>query len=524
MSRIVTFYSYKGGVGRTFALANIAVLLARRGKRVLAMDWDLEAPGLHRYFQSWLAPPPPSKKTGIIHLLNQAAASLESDWRSHVLEVKIDKKLALSLIPSGDQSSGYADHVRAFSWSTFFEQQNGGETLERWRAEWKNDFDFVLIDSRTGITDSGGVCTIFLPDILVLVFTANEQSFECGKQVALGIQKARLELAVQRPPLTIMPLLGRFDGRDEVDEAKHWLDRFAVELKPFYDDWLPSRFEVRQVLELTKVPYITKFSFGEPLPVISHGIRDPDWPGFYLDKIAELLYSDFNEVSRILGPYEDEIIHSRETISAIELVRTLVEEGKYDDARQNVNDLSEELSDLKQTLFEQIDEHYKTQQHIESVVEEASRLVRSGQFQTAREAISILPGKSRQLLLLKENLLNQVIEAERQQAEHNQIEEAIEKARKVTESGRFQMARMIILNLPEKSKEATLLKENFLRQIDEVEKRTISDIMRQLIKNFPILFDEYSAQKKIEFLFGKGLTPEEVVDTFIKNIKSQPKK
>ena len=38
MSRIVTFYSYKGGVGRTFALANIAALLAKKGKRVLLMD------------------------------------------------------------------------------------------------------------------------------------------------------------------------------------------------------------------------------------------------------------------------------------------------------------------------------------------------------------------------------------------------------------------------------------------------------------------------------------------------------
>ena len=51
MSRIITFYSYKGGVGRTLALANIGVLLAKRGKRVLLMDWDLEAPGLDRYFR-----------------------------------------------------------------------------------------------------------------------------------------------------------------------------------------------------------------------------------------------------------------------------------------------------------------------------------------------------------------------------------------------------------------------------------------------------------------------------------------
>src|SRR2546423_14252158 len=50
---IITFYSYKGDTGRSMALANVACLLARQGKRVLMIDWDLEAPGLHRYFHSW---------------------------------------------------------------------------------------------------------------------------------------------------------------------------------------------------------------------------------------------------------------------------------------------------------------------------------------------------------------------------------------------------------------------------------------------------------------------------------------
>ncbi|MCP4219822.1 MAG: ParA family protein, partial [bacterium] len=47
---IFTFYSYKGGVGRTMALANIAELFYRDGKKVLMIDWDLEAPGLERFF------------------------------------------------------------------------------------------------------------------------------------------------------------------------------------------------------------------------------------------------------------------------------------------------------------------------------------------------------------------------------------------------------------------------------------------------------------------------------------------
>src|SRR5262245_1267249 len=54
MGRVITFYSYKGGTGRSMALANVAWILASNGKRVLAIDWDLEAPGLHRYFQPFL--------------------------------------------------------------------------------------------------------------------------------------------------------------------------------------------------------------------------------------------------------------------------------------------------------------------------------------------------------------------------------------------------------------------------------------------------------------------------------------
>src|SRR2546423_416248 len=42
----VTFYSYKGGTGRSMALMNVAAILADRGKKVLVVDFDLEAPGI----------------------------------------------------------------------------------------------------------------------------------------------------------------------------------------------------------------------------------------------------------------------------------------------------------------------------------------------------------------------------------------------------------------------------------------------------------------------------------------------
>ena len=45
--RTITYYSYKGGVGRTLLVANTAKYLSTLGKTVFALDLDLEAPGLH---------------------------------------------------------------------------------------------------------------------------------------------------------------------------------------------------------------------------------------------------------------------------------------------------------------------------------------------------------------------------------------------------------------------------------------------------------------------------------------------
>ena len=64
--RIFTFYSYKGGTGRSMALANFAWLMAASGKRILVIDWDLEAPGLHRYFRPFLIDPDLFETDGLI--------------------------------------------------------------------------------------------------------------------------------------------------------------------------------------------------------------------------------------------------------------------------------------------------------------------------------------------------------------------------------------------------------------------------------------------------------------------------
>src|SRR5258708_34998454 len=72
-AQITTFYSYKGGTGRTMLLANVAWILAAAGKRVLVIDWDLEAPGLHRYFAPFLIDKELTSTPGVIDLVTEYA-------------------------------------------------------------------------------------------------------------------------------------------------------------------------------------------------------------------------------------------------------------------------------------------------------------------------------------------------------------------------------------------------------------------------------------------------------------------
>ena len=238
MGSIITFYSYKGGVGRTMALANIAVLLARQGLRVLAVDWDLEGPGLHRYFSEFLIQP--TGAGGLLELLDQSRelAGITSAWENYASLVTVERNTTLTLISAGRFDSDYEKRVLSFGWTEFFRDRNGGEALEALRNEWRERFDVTLIDSRTGITDAGGICTVQMPDILTLVFTANRQSLDGVKQVAQRAQQARQSLAFDRSSILVFPLASRFDGRTEFRESQQWLKTFADELGVFYCDWL----------------------------------------------------------------------------------------------------------------------------------------------------------------------------------------------------------------------------------------------------------------------------------------------
>lgn len=310
MSSIVTFYSYKGGVGRSMALANVAVLLAKRGLRVLVVDWDLEAPGLERYFsyfESTEAAP------GLLRLCMAARDKGKADYRRFASTIDTKTPNPITLLASGRETDdSYSTNLEEFDWEAFF-AAGGGAFIEQLRERWKSDFDVTLIDSRTGLSDTGGICTIQMPDIVVGMFTANLQSLYGVRDVVQLAQQARQTLAYDRAPLSVLPLPARW-GVQEFQETQIWLDRIAEATSEFFADWLPKGVAPRDVIEAIKIPQVAYFGFGERLAVVEQGTSDPQGMGFAYAKVASFIESDFKKVDALIG--EQKLAAARESVEA----------------------------------------------------------------------------------------------------------------------------------------------------------------------------------------------------------------
>ena len=79
----------------------------------------------------------------------------------------------------------------------------------------KSAFDFIFVDSRTGVTDFSGITTVLLPDVLIFQFTANNQSLQGSCDVVRRAKEARQQLPLDRPALLTMPIPSRFEQREE---------------------------------------------------------------------------------------------------------------------------------------------------------------------------------------------------------------------------------------------------------------------------------------------------------------------
>ncbi|HEV2637488.1 MAG TPA: FxSxx-COOH system tetratricopeptide repeat protein [Actinocrinis sp.] len=230
--KVVTFYSYKGGTGRTMALANTAWILAANGKRVLVTDWDLESPGLHRFFRPFLDPDAISATHGVIDLIREyqwATSRLEPRSVDFHLEFARVQRYAISLdwefpnggrldfLSAGRQNRDYSSTVASINWDEFYTEHGGGLFFDALGEDMRRNYDYTLIDSRTGLSDIADICTVHLPDILVDCFTLSDQGIEGAATIARTIADNYAERGIR-----ILPVPMRIDEgeKEKVDAGR----------------------------------------------------------------------------------------------------------------------------------------------------------------------------------------------------------------------------------------------------------------------------------------------------------------
>jgi len=155
----------------------VAAALAMRGRRVLVVDFDLEAPGLTTYpiFSQVQA------ERGLVHYVQEY---LQTDTAPDVEEFiaqdvwRCDEGGTISVMASGSQDPQYSLRFSEINWRTLYTERQGYLFFEDLKHQWRDfgKFDYVLIDSRTGHTDIGGICTRQLPDAVVAMFQPTEQN------------------------------------------------------------------------------------------------------------------------------------------------------------------------------------------------------------------------------------------------------------------------------------------------------------------------------------------------------------
>jgi MinD-like ATPase involved in chromosome partitioning or flagellar assembly len=291
--RVITFYSYKGGTGRSMAVANVAWMLALNGERVLVVDWDLEAPGIHRYFHPFLADkdllqtdglldfvercagraavsssPLPEQDVDIVEyvsLLNWPSAS-PLRWEAFGPNARID------LLAAGRQGPTYTRKLNAFNWIDFYEKLGGRRIVEIARRQLVDVYDYVLIDSRTGVSDTSGICTVEMPDTVVVCFTLNDQSILGASAVAQSIRDQRAAKPVSRgasatssppasPTFRIFPVPTRVEVFSEQTKRQIALALAQQKFSTFIDHISPERRE--RYWGAVQLAYVPFFAFEE---------------------------------------------------------------------------------------------------------------------------------------------------------------------------------------------------------------------------------------------------------------------
>ena len=208
--KTVTFYSYKGGVGRSLALVNIASRLIEFGKSVCLLDFDLEAPGLNCKFGYDTE----QIKKGIVDYVYDFAnnGTLNQDIRPYTVRIPDGTNNPMLkpsyLIPAGNSHSQiYWKKLSAINWyDLIYENEDGIAFLLDLKEKIETQLkpDYLLIDSRTGISEISGIALSLMAEEVVVLAANNKENLEGVSKIIKGLKNSTYKLTTSNPSITFV--------------------------------------------------------------------------------------------------------------------------------------------------------------------------------------------------------------------------------------------------------------------------------------------------------------------------------
>ncbi|MGM9533656.1 MAG: tyrosine-protein kinase family protein [Intestinibacter sp.] len=186
-SEVISFYSYKGGVGRTLALIHTAYLLAQKGKNVLILDLDIEAPSMQNIFKSEME----EIDYGLIDYLYNRIYEKGTDKKITIPDIYVkidgskDENISgnLYVVPAGKLNTEYIYKLSKIQPNLVSRNNYISDLIKDLESKQELNLDFVLVDSRTGINDWGGLSLIDISDKVIFFVYPNEENMEGSKSL-----------------------------------------------------------------------------------------------------------------------------------------------------------------------------------------------------------------------------------------------------------------------------------------------------------------------------------------------------
>ena len=294
---LITFYSYKGGTGRSMLAANLAVYLSLQidadpsapRPRVLVIDFDLEAPGLDHYLFDRSALTSVRSTPGLVDYLTRFQEWLRGAARSESTGTRIDLGVLDDEVPLSefltatrddvtilhagnrhhpegavDAWGRYEKRVYELDWDLLFDPRF--DFWRHFRGHLRSTFDYIIIDSRTGFNDISGICTSVLPDRLVGIFTLNDQSMS-GLAQAFDRALSFRRHSDNPRPLQVFPIASRVETNALNAMREEWNARTVGTFNPVYARHLHTRADLTPWFEDILVPHFVDLAYGEPIVV-----------------------------------------------------------------------------------------------------------------------------------------------------------------------------------------------------------------------------------------------------------------